>query len=116
MNIPLHLDIKNKTKEAFFNDIEKLFGFPSWWGHNGNAMIDCLRYMRDPYDDMVSVKLKDDDIIVLEVDNVDEALFDTNLYLYEIVAYINKFYLDKYCIPVTILLAPRLGLYVGPTP
>ena len=33
--------------DSFHDQCAKVFGFPSFYGHNMNAWIDCLSYVRD---------------------------------------------------------------------
>lgn len=92
-------------------EMETVFGFPSWWGRNTDAMYDCLSTLRGPIgDEMTSFVLSFDDYIILEVNNTSFARFNVNESLYEVIAGINQFFYDTVSCPITIMLLLKNGL------
>lgn len=59
---------------ATFHDVfAEVFGFPSFYGRNMNAWIDCLSYLDDPSAEMTAVHVKEGEVLALLIDNA-EAL------------------------------------------
>lgn len=54
-----------------FHDASKAaFGFPDFYGHNMNAWIDCLSYLRDE-EGMTRFRLQPDETLRIEISNAD---------------------------------------------
>ena len=53
------------TNKSLYEILEKAFSFPSWWGKNGDAAIDCLLGMRTPWEHMSSIELgKEEQLLI----------------------------------------------------
>lgn len=51
---------------SFHIACQNAFGFPDFYGHNMDAWVDCLSYLRDA-DGMTKFRLRDDEILQIEV-------------------------------------------------
>ncbi|GBU09468.1 hypothetical protein AwWohl_06060 [Gammaproteobacteria bacterium] len=58
-----------KTSDDFYDAISKALGFPSFFGRNINALIDCLTYLREPEAEMSKVHIKESEYLLLELTN-----------------------------------------------
>lgn len=51
--------------DTFHSVFAQVLGFPSFYGKNMNAWVDCLTYLEEPGDGMSNIVLHDHDIISL---------------------------------------------------
>jgi RNAse (barnase) inhibitor barstar len=58
------------TFHSVFSDA---FGFPSFYGRNMDAWIDCMTYLDDPDAGMSSVHGTTCDPVVLQIDHIDDV-------------------------------------------
>ena len=54
--------------DTFHDTFADVFGFPSFYGRNMNAWIDCMSYL----DEMTSVQASAGEVVVLHLDYVDD--------------------------------------------
>ena len=54
--------------DTFHSVFAQVLGFPSFYGKNMNAWVDCLTYLDEPGDGMSNVVLHDHDILTLQLD------------------------------------------------
>lgn len=65
----VHLDgEKIHTWDDFHHESKHQFGFPSYYGNNLDAWVDCLSYLRDS-DNMTKFKLKPYEKISIEINH-----------------------------------------------
>ena len=55
------------TVEDFHIAIQNLFGFPTFYGANFAAMVDCLSSLRIPEDEMSSITLHANEALLIDV-------------------------------------------------
>ncbi len=61
------------TDWTTFHDVfQQAFGFPSFYGRNMNAWIDCLTSLDEPDDGMTSVHAPPGGVLVLQLDHADD--------------------------------------------
>lgn len=58
--------------ETFHSVFAEAFGFPSYYGRNMNAWIDCMSYLEDPGSGMTSVTVETGDFVTVQLDGIDE--------------------------------------------
>ena len=71
--MPKNIPIEGKRIsdwDSFHDMFAKTFGFPSFYGRNMSAWIDCMTYLDDPEAGMTSTHVTRGDVIVLCVSNV----------------------------------------------
>ena len=91
----LILDLQDKTEDDYLDAMALLFGFPDWWGHNLDALNDCLTTLRGPKgDEMTSFHLEVNEKIVLEVVNTAKAKFNVTNSLYSVIEGLNQFFFE----------------------
>lgn len=76
MKIGLHVIIdfvKIKSIDDFYDEMTRVFGFPAFFGRNGNAFIDCLFSLRYPQDEMTAIHIRKDEYIIMELVNFSSA-------------------------------------------
>lgn len=56
--------------DSFHKEFKDKLGFPSFYGNNMNAWIDCMTYLDNPGAGMSNVTVNKGDMLVLELDNV----------------------------------------------
>lgn len=56
--------------QSFHDEFQRVFGFPSFYGQNMNAWIDCMSSLSDPEDEMTSIHCEKGKIITLELKHV----------------------------------------------
>jgi RNAse (barnase) inhibitor barstar len=67
----VRIDARRITDWDAFHDIfAEAFGFPDFYGRNGNAWIDCMGYLDDPGAGMTRVHVAPGDVLTLQLDNV----------------------------------------------
>ena len=57
--------------DTFHSVFARVLGFPSFYGKNMNAWVDCLTYLDAPGDGMSNVVLVDNDILTLQLDSAE---------------------------------------------
>lgn len=68
--------------EATFHTVfAEVFGFPSFYGKNMSAWIDCMSYLSDPEAEMTSIHLQPGQILALVIEG-SQRLKLRNLVLY----------------------------------
>ncbi|MBO4595386.1 MAG: barstar family protein [Bacteroidales bacterium] len=84
----IQIDCKGlKEKELHMAFKEKL-GFPDFYGMNGDALIDCLSYLREPEAKMTKVFLEEDEVLLIKSNDLSKAKFDVS-HLVDIVEWVN---------------------------
>ena len=92
--------------ESFHEEFNRVFGFPSFYGRNMDAWIDCMTSLDCPEDDMTSIHASPGGVIGLEVDNASQLKRDhRDLYdaLIECAAFVNWRRIEKGLPPVLAL-------------
>jgi hypothetical protein len=56
---------------SFHNIFAEEFGFPSFYGRNMDAWIDCMSYLDDPDSGMTKITCEKGDYILLELENIE---------------------------------------------
>jgi RNAse (barnase) inhibitor barstar len=89
----VRMDMRLITSENSFHDeFARVFGFPSFYGRNMDAWIDCMTYLDDPAAGMTNVHTVLPEVMVLQLDHVERfrrrtpELFDG---LVEMAAFVN---------------------------
>jgi hypothetical protein len=59
-----------KDWESFHSECQREFGFPGFYGHNMDAWVDCLSYLRDE-EGMTKFRLDADEILQIDVTKSD---------------------------------------------
>ena len=62
-----------KDWETFHSIFQKVLGFPSFYGKNMDAWIDCMTYIDDPSAGMTTITIDKGDIMILKM--IDAADF-----------------------------------------
>ena len=72
MNQMIELDLAGvQILPELHRELARVFGFPSFYGNNYPALVDCLSSLRFPEDGMTSVNLASkDDVLELRVKNL----------------------------------------------
>lgn len=66
----IRIDADRITNCATFHDVfAEVFGFPSFYGRNMDAWIDCMSYLDDPIAEMSAVNIMPGEVLALLVDN-----------------------------------------------
>lgn len=55
--------------QTFHAVFKRELGFPTFYGENMNAWIDCMTYLDDPNSGMTSLNLRPDELAILEISN-----------------------------------------------
>jgi Barstar (barnase inhibitor) len=58
--------------ETFHDVFAEIMGFPSFYGRNMNAWIDCMTYLDEPDDGMTSVHTPEGGVLVLQLEHLDD--------------------------------------------
>ncbi len=94
----VRLNTKLITDKASFHLVcKEAFGFPSFYGENMDAWIDCILYLT--YDDkMTGFVLSKDEMLFIEITNTED--FNSRLPkiftdLFECTAFVNKRYVES---------------------
>lgn len=58
--------------DTFHSVFADAFGFPSYYGRNMNAWIDCMSYLNDPEVVDTTVKANPGEVVTLQLDHVDD--------------------------------------------
>ena len=56
-----------RDEASFHQECRRALGFPSFYGGNWNAWIDCMSYVDDPPAQMSAIHVGDDDRLEVEV-------------------------------------------------
>jgi len=75
--------------DAFHDAFQTAFGFPSFYGRNMDAWIDCMFSLHEPADGMTTVHGTVDDPVVLEVETAEDLPQDIHDALLESAAFVN---------------------------
>ncbi|MDP8079977.1 barstar family protein [Phocoenobacter skyensis] len=101
----LTIDFTNiNSLDEMHNQLKDSFGFPDFYGNNGNALIDCLTSLRYPQDGMLEVTIGIDEVLELEIKNFplhNEVIVDT---FFRSIKAVNKRYISKGNMPVIHLI------------
>ena len=90
------IDLLDKTVDEYLDSMALAFGFPSSWGSNIDALIDCLRYIRDSTSRMTAFTIKEQEKVVLVLNNTSKAGFDVDEYVCSVIAHINQYHVTLY--------------------
>ena len=60
--------------ETFHTVFSAAFGFPSFYGRNMDAWIDCMTYLDDPAAEMSDVHVPRGTVLTIQLDHVDEFI------------------------------------------
>ncbi len=64
----IHIELQNlATIEDFHKHLKQKLGFPDFYGANYPALVDCLSSLRFPDDQMTTVTLEKEEVLVLEI-------------------------------------------------
>lgn len=82
----ISIDCTGMNEEGINQRMKVLLGFPEWYGMNWDAMIDCLRNMRDPgpgfqETGLTKVTLDKDEMLIINLRGLQHADFDTKSFL-----------------------------------
>jgi hypothetical protein len=92
--------------ESFHSHCAKVFGFPSFYGRNMNAWIDCLSYLPDG-DGMSSFTLQDGEqlfVHVPEFEAFSRRAPEVSRALIECTAFVNRRYVEAHDMPRLVLV------------
>ena len=56
-------------RQTFHSVFAEKFGFPSFYGRNMDAWVDCLSYLDDPSAEMSSIHVQSGQTLLLVIDN-----------------------------------------------
>ena len=84
----IQIDCKGLTEKALHMMLKDKLGFPDFYGMNGNALIDCLSYLREPGAKMTKVFLEEDEVLLINCNDLSKAKFDASD-LVDIVEWVN---------------------------
>lgn len=59
-------------KDSFHEVFSSALGFPSWYGNNMNAWIDCMSSLDEPGDGLSEVKVQPGEVLVITLENADD--------------------------------------------
>jgi hypothetical protein len=65
----VRIDGERLIREGFHKVFAEVFGFPSFYGQNMDAWIDCMSSLDAPEDGMTSVHAPPGGVLVLQIDN-----------------------------------------------
>lgn len=66
----VRMDMRRITDwKSFHDEFAHVFGFPSFYGRNMDAWIDCMTSLDAPNDGMSSVHCSPPDVVVLQLDH-----------------------------------------------
>jgi len=65
----VRIDGERLLRENFHTVFAEVFGFPSFYGRNMHAWIDCMTSLDAPEDGMTSVHAPPGGVLVLQIDN-----------------------------------------------
>jgi RNAse (barnase) inhibitor barstar len=67
----VRIDTRRITDWDAFHDVfAEAFGFPDFYGRNGNAWIDCMGYLDDPEAGMTRVHVAAGEVLTLQLGDV----------------------------------------------
>jgi hypothetical protein len=75
--------------DTFHQTFAEVFGFPSFYGRNMNAWIDCMTDLDDPGTGMTSIHGSWDDPVVLQLENTGEIPNEVFEALTDCAAFVN---------------------------
>ncbi len=79
----VHIDARRIDGWSAFHDVfAAALGFPSFYGRNMNAWIDCMTYLDDPGAGMSTIHGSASDVVVLHLEHV-TALRETQREIYD---------------------------------
>jgi len=109
MNIRLKLDLRGVADlDGLHARLAQLFGFPSFYGKNYPALVDCLSSLRYPDDGMTQVALKSSsEAVELQVKGLSSCAADISLTLLSAVEAINDRLIQRKLEPSIYLLLVR---------
>ncbi|AVU30528.1 barstar family protein [Serratia marcescens] len=58
------------TDDEFHDEMNRVFGFPDFYGNNFNAFVDCLNSLRFPDDGMTSIHLDKDEYLLMKINGM----------------------------------------------
>jgi hypothetical protein len=56
--------------DTFHDEFAKVLGFPSFYGRNLNAWVDCMTYLDEPETGMTTIHAPKGSVLVLQIDHV----------------------------------------------
>jgi Barstar (barnase inhibitor) len=93
--------------DSFHSVFQAVFGFPSFYGRNMNAWIDCMTYLDDPPSGMTSVCIGSGQLVAIRIDDVpdfQQRCPEQYEALIESVAFVNYRRIDRGGPPVLTLM------------
>lgn len=75
--------------DSFHETFADTFGFPSYYGRNLDAWIDCMTYLEDPSAGMTKIHGTENDPVVLQIDQIDSVPDEIYRPLVECAAFVN---------------------------
>jgi len=96
-------------RETFHSACQRVFGFPSFYGRNMDAWIDCMSYLDDAQSAMVSVALEPGELLHVTVPDseaFEKRVPDVFADFIECTAIVNRRFIDRGSAPrIALLLA-----------
>ena len=74
----IQVDCKGLTEKDLHLLLKDKLGFPDFYGMNGDALIDCLSYLREPEAKMTKVFLEEDEVLLINCNDLSKAKFDAS--------------------------------------
>jgi len=69
----IKLDTRRIRDWDTFHDVfAEVFGFPSFYGRNMDAWIDCMSYLDEPEAGMSAISVQPGDVLILQLEAVDD--------------------------------------------
>lgn len=86
----LHLDAREFTDaKSMHRALADAFGFPASYGHNLDALVDCLTELDNPKAAMSRIHVGKGDVLTVAIDHVDEAGKGLFLTLIRAIGFVN---------------------------
>ena len=98
----IQIDCKGLTKKDLHLVFKEKLGFPDFYGMNGDALIDCLSSLREPWAGMTKVSLEEDEVLLIYCNDLTKAKFDSSD-LVDIIEWVNALGLAWYNKPFVTL-------------
>ncbi len=65
-----------ESRDQLHSVLKKCLGFPDFYGANFNALIDCMSSFRYPEDEMTTIVLQEDEVLLMEIQNFTPEMKD----------------------------------------
>jgi len=61
-----------KDWDTFHDLFAEVFGFPSFYGRNMDAWIDCMSYLDSPEDEMTSIRVQPNEVLTIHLEEASD--------------------------------------------